>query len=139
MARSTDDPAGAADDAPSRRLPFPTATGGSLVDAIPQSAPDAALRAVRPRHVAGLAGVSLLHLFGGLTWLGAFGLGIGEATPADESTDRPFYIGLGVGAVAWLAVAGLIVRQWRHGEPIWALPLMWWIPTLVIAFIAAYA
>ena len=78
-------------------------------------------------------------MVGGVTWVGALGLGVGEGTPAGESSDRRFFPALGVGVALWLAVAVIIVRQWWKREPTWFFPFMWWIPSLVIAIIVASA
>ena len=84
-----------------------------------------------------LAAVLLVHALTAATWVGAFGLGVGEATPAGQSSDQRFYVGAVVGGAFWLAAGVWIVMRWRSHKTMWWVPLAWWIPALVIAFIAA--
>ena len=81
---------------------------------------------------AALVGVLLFHAFGALTWVTALGIG------ADIGTDRQFYAALAVGAVTWLAAAGVIVWLWRRRNSSIAIPFAWWLPSYLLMIALVY-
>jgi hypothetical protein len=76
----------------------------------------------------------LLDAFGALTWIGAYGLGVGEATPEMEDvSSQGFFAGIGLAGALWLATGLLAVMRWKGRRSIWWIPFAWWTPTLILA------